>query len=71
MPRLTLKQRAKRVKEDLTALKIADKMRADYGQQMLTCRYEDVMSFRLKVQMLDDLVEEVTTYAEKGELTYV
>ncbi len=70
MPRLTLKQRALRVTEDLKALKIADKMRADYGQQMLTCRYEDVMNFRLKVQMLDDLIDEVTTFAEKGRLNY-
>ncbi len=70
MPRLTLKQRAKRVKEDLTALKIVDKLKAEYGQRMLSCRHEDVMAYRMKANMIDDLVDEVTTFAEKGELQY-
>ncbi len=70
MPRLTLKQRAKRVKEDLTALKIADRLKAEYGQRMLVCHHEKVMSYRMKANMIDDLVDEVTTFAEKGELQY-
>jgi len=71
MPRLNHKQRAARCVTDIRELKIVEHIKRQYGQQMLTCKNEDLAPLRLKSQMLDDLVDELGERANRGKLTYV
>jgi len=70
MPRLTNKQKAVRCITDLKDLKIAEQVRREYGQRMLTCHNEELAPLRMKAQMLDDLLDELERKANKGELNY-
>ncbi len=51
-------------------LKIVERIKADYGQQMLSCHHEDMMALRMKAQMIDDFLDELERKAHRGELTY-
>jgi len=70
VPRLNNKQKAIRCIADIRDLKIVESVRREYGQQMLSCKNEELGPLRLKSQMLDDMVEELSQRANKGKLTY-
>jgi len=42
----------------------------EYAHNVLTCRNEEIVDYRRKAAMIEDLVEELSQRANKGDLKY-